>query len=722
MTKYRNISTIQVANDLYNFVQVEVLNGLDLDSDEFWRNASIMIGDLDKKNKELLKDRVRMQELLDQWKIKNKGKKYSVKEYEAFLRKIGYILPEGEEFKISTENIDPEICEISGPQLVVPITNARYAINAANARWGSLYNAVYGSDILGIPPCEPIYSAERGLQVVNWAKKFLDESVPLEQKLWSDITEIKIISNELMIFSGELRVELVDSSQFKGSLKNNLETLLLFRNNQLGIIIEINPGKEVGKRDPAQISDIFLESAVSVIMDLEDSVSTVDISDKINAYRNWLGLMTGQLTESFKKEGIKITRNLEPNKIFVNPEGSSFTEKGRALMLVRNVGHLMTTNLVLNQDGSEVGEGLIDCLITAACALHDFSQRKEISNSVKKSIYIVKPKMHGPVEVAFANELFERVESIFRLPPNTLKLGIMDEERRTSLNLKECIREAKSRVCFINTGFLDRTGDEIHSSMELGPMLRKADIKKQKWIEAYEKNNVQCGLNCGFMGRAQIGKGMWAMPEKLSEMLTQKKDHLTAGGSCAWVPSPTAAIIHAIHYHQISVRKVQQKLLHGPSKDFTSDLLQVPILDGMNLSRPQVEEELMNNIQSILGYVVKWVNQGVGCSKVPDFFGVNLMEDRATCRISSQHISNWLHHGLITEADILDAFDKMIKMVNLQNSKDPLYEPISAHLSDFSFRAAHDLCIHGRLQPNGYTEPILHENRVRKKAKRNTHE
>ena len=717
MTKYIKVNSIQVEETFYNFVCNEVLEGTGLDTEKFWTASSHAISKLDKENKLLLVDRRRIQGLIDNWNDTNKGLDYSLESYKEFLTEIGYLKKEGPDFEILTKNVDPEICLIAGPQLVVPVTNPRYALNAANARWGSLYDAIYGTDVLDSTPRSKSYDVDHGQRVIEWVRGFLDQSIPINNSSWSDVTNIELNNNVLRLKVNERTVELMEKTQFRGSVTTgNGVKDILFCKNDLHIIVSLDLNHIIGSVDKASIADVVLESAISVIMDCEDSVATVDAEDKIVAYKNWLGLMQGTLKETINKNGKEILRCLADDKIFTDWIGKKFFLKGRSLMLVRNVGHLMTTSLVLDENGREVGEGLIDCLVTAACGIHDLSKRGGPKNSETGSIYIVKPKMHGPDEVAFTEKLFDSVEKILLLPKDTIKLGIMDEERRTSLNLKECIRESQSRVAFINTGFLDRTGDEIHTSMKLGAMVRKADMKKESWIDAYEKNNVQVGLQCGFHGKAQIGKGMWAMPDKMGDMLREKINHPNSGGTCAWVPSPTAATIHAMHYHQTSVNEVQQALFTEEEKDYRSNLLEVPISKRKNWSETEIKEELLNNVQGILGYVVRWIDQGIGCSKVPDINGIGLMEDRATCRISSQHIANWLYHGIISEDEIISAFKKMAVVVDTQNYDDELYCKMASSFDGFAFRASQDLAILGQAQPSGYTEPLLHKYRKKKKA------
>ncbi|MDG2474739.1 MAG: malate synthase G [Paracoccaceae bacterium] len=717
MPNYIKINSMQVEETFYNFVCNEVLPGTKLEKEYFWIEAVNLFKEFDAPNKSLLIDRQRIQSLLDSWNEKNCNNEMNLDSYKEFLTKIGYLEKEGQDFKITTKHSDPEIGKIAGPQLVVPVTNARYAINAANARWGSLYDAIYGTDVMGDKPSSLTYDSARGLRVIEWVRSFLDNSLPLVGCSWADLTEIIVEDNNISLSIDAIAVELRDTCQFKGTKvdQNGLKTIL-FKKNDLGIIVVLNSNSKIGGVDKVGISDVLLESALSVIMDCEDSVATVDPDDKILAYRNWLGLMKGELQEDFQKDGSIVKRKLTADFTFMNPDGKELLVKGRALMLVRNVGHLMSTGLVLNELGEEIGEGLVDCLITAACGLHDLLKHERPRNSDIGSIYIVKPKMHGSSEVEFTVRLFDAVEKLLLLPIDTLKLGIMDEERRTSLNLKECIRAAKSRIAFINTGFLDRTGDEIHSSMRLGPLVRKADMKKEEWINAYERNNVQVGLRCGFQGKAQIGKGMWAMPDRMKLMLEEKSNHPRSGGSCAWVPSPTAATLHAIHYHETYVPTVQLELLEGEKINYQQGLLKVPTVQGKNWSKEEIEEELFNNAQGILGYVVRWVDQGIGCSTVPDINGIGLMEDRATCRISSQHIANWLYHGILSRTEVLDAFKKMAFIVDQQNNGDDFYTPMSPNFDSFAFMASLDLALKGFEQPSGYTEPLLHLYRKKKKA------
>lgn len=704
MTTRETRAELSVDTVLVRFVEDEALPGTGVEPDMFWQSLSGLIHTLGPRNRELLEKREALQEQLDDWHRKHKGQPVDPGAYRDFLSEIGYLVPEGDDFSIETTATDPEISSQPGPQLVVPITNARYALNAANARWGSLYDALYGTDALGDLPAGGGYDAERGGRVIAWAKNFLDKAVPLQSGSWAEVTDAA-------------QAPLADTSQKIGYVGDaNAPTELIFVNNALHIRIVINPDTPVGQADPAGISDVLLESAVSSIMDCEDSVACVDGEDKTQAYSNWLGLMKGDLTEEVSKGGKTFTRALRPDIGYTAMDGTSATLKGRALMLVRNVGHLMTNPAILDRDGAEVPEGLMDAMITTMIAMHDLQKQDGARNSVTGSIYVVKPKMHGSEEVAFADEIFSFVENALGLPQNTVKLGIMDEERRTSANLKECIRAAKRRVAFINTGFLDRTGDEIHTSMEAGPMIRKGEMKNSAWISSYEDRNVDIGLACGLKGKAQIGKGMWAMPDLMADMLEAKIGHPKSGATCAWVPSPTAATLHATHYHAVDVLARQDELAAAGARGTLEDLLTIPTADGVNWNAEEIQQEIENNAQGILGYVVRWIDQGVGCSKVPDINDVGLMEDRATCRISSQAMANWLHHGVISEPQAMAAMRKMAAVVDEQNADDPSYTPMAPEFAGIAFQAACDLVFLGREQPSGYTEPVLHARRLQLKA------
>ena len=705
---------------LVNFIESEAIPGTGVDVQKFWQGFAEIIEKLGPINKSLLEKREDIQSKIDQWHITHRGQEVDVEKYKSFLLDIDYLLPEGEDFKIDTSNVDLEIAKLCGPQLVVPIMNARYALNAANARWGSLYDAFYGTDAMGDLPPEGSYSNERGDKVISNAKAHLDKVVPLNLCKWHEISKISILEGQLLLSANGQEVALINKNQFVGHIQNNNSlNEIIFVQNGLHVRIIINPDHVIGKIDRANISDIILEAALTTIMDCEDSVAAVDGEDKVLAYKNWLGLMKGDLTEDIEKAGKNITRRLNSDIEYINTEGTKAILKGRSLMLNRNVGHLMTNPSVLDSSGNEVGEGLIDAMCTIMIAMHDLSKSSGIRNSLKGSVYIVKPKMHGPEEVAFTDEIFSSVENILGLPLNTVKIGIMDEERRTSANLKECIRSAKSRVAFINTGFLDRTGDEIHTSMEAGPFLRKGDMKSTEWIKSYEERNVDIGLNCGLQGRAQIGKGMWAMPDLMKDMLEQKIGHPKAGANCAWVPSPTAATLHAMHYHMVDVFDVQNEIIEGGSRGTLDDLLKIPVADGHNWSQEDIEQEIENNAQGILGYVVRWVDQGVGCSKVPDIHDIGLMEDRATCRISSQALSNWLHHKIVSEEQVMVSMKKMAAVVDDQNKNDGNYISMSPTFDTIAFKAACDLVFKGRVQPSGYTEPVLHSRRIELKNKEN---
>ena len=703
---------------LVNFIESEAIPGTGVDVQKFWQGFAEIIEKLGPINKSLLEKREDIQSKIDQWHITHREQEVDVEKYKSFLLDIDYLVPEEEDFKIDTSNVDLEIAKLCGPQLVVPIMNARYALNAANARWGSLYDAFYGTDAMGDLPPEGSYSNERGDKVISNAKAHLDKVVPLNLCKWHEISKISILEGQLLLSANGQEVALINKNQFVGHIQNNNSlNEIIFVQNGLHVRIIINPDHVIGKIDRANISDIILEAALTTIMDCEDSVAAVDGEDKVLAYKNWLGLMKGDLTEDIEKAGKNITRRLNSDIEYINTEGTKAILKGRSLMLNRNVGHLMTNPSVLDSSGNEVGEGLIDAMCTIMIAMHDLSKSSGIRNSLKGSVYIVKPKMHGPEEVAFTDEIFSSVENILGLPLNTVKIGIMDEERRTSANLKECIRSAKSRVAFINTGFLDRTGDEIHTSMEAGPFLRKGDMKSTEWIKSYEERNVDIGLNCGLQGRAQIGKGMWAMPDLMKDMLEQKIGHPKAGANCAWVPSPTAATLHAMHYHMVDVFDVQNEIIEGGSRGTLDELLKIPVADGHNWSQEDIEQEIENNAQGILGYVVRWVDQGVGCSKVPDIHDIGLMEDRATCRISSQALSNWLHHKIVSEEQVMVSMKKMAAVVDDQNKNDGNYISMSPTFDTIAFKAACDLVFKGRVQPSGYTEPVLHSRRIELKNK-----
>ena len=704
---------LSVDSKLVDFMELEAIPGTGVNNEIFWKGFAKIIEELGPKNSNLLNKREELQSKIDNWHIAHRGKSHDAEAYKSFLTEIGYLVKDSGKFKIDTANVDPEIANVCGSQLVVPIMNARYALNAANARWGSLYDAFYGTDAMGDLPPPGSYSSERGDKVIAHAKAHLDEVVPLNGNNWSEINNIALSNGQLVLSTETGVTQLKNNDQYIGFReKDDSISEIIFIKNGLHIRILIDPDHIIGKVDIANISDIVLESALTTIMDCEDSVAAVDGEDKVLAYRNWLGLMKGDLSEEFEKGGNIVKRTLNEDIDYTSVTGEKRLLKSRSLMLNRNVGHLMTNPAVLDSQGSEVGEGLIDAMCITLIAMHDLSKSSGIRNSIKGSVYIVKPKMHGPEEVAFTEEIFSYVEKILALPTNTVKLGIMDEERRTSANLKECIKAAKSRVAFINTGFLDRTGDEIHTSMEAGPFLRKGDMKSTEWIKSYEERNVDIGLECGLQGRAQIGKGMWAMPDLMKDMLEQKIAHPKAGANCAWVPSPTAATIHAMHYHMVDVFSVQNEISKAGPRGTLEDLLKIPVADGHNWSNDDITQEIENNAQGILGYVVRWVDQGVGCSKVPDIHDVGLMEDRATCRISSQALSNWLHHDIVTEGQLMQAMKKMASVVDGQNIDDKNYIPMSPTFDTIAFKAACDLVFEGRVQPSGYTEPVLHKRRI----------
>ena len=703
---------LKINTKLLDFVNNEVIPGTNIKSEEFWTSFEKIVHELAPKNRQLIQKREEIQKKIDEWHIKNKGKEFNKKEYLDFLKSISYVVEEQDEFNIETANVDDEIATIAGPQLVVPVDNARYALNAANARWGSLYDALYGTDVI---PGEKgkDFNEQRAQVVIAYVRKFLDEITPLENGSWNEISGMKIKDNDIVFLIGKKEIYLKNKDKFVGynGDKEKLTSILL-KNNNLHIDISIDPSHFIGKIDKASISDFVVESALSTIIDNEDSVAAVDAEDKIKCYRNWLGLMKGDLTANIEKNGKKFVRKLNPDRTYISKDGNKIHLHGRALLLNRNVGHLMTNSAIILRDGTEIPEGIMDAFMATLCALHDFKNKK---NSRTGSVYIVKPKMHGPEEVAFTNTLFEKVEDALGIKKYSIKVGIMDEERRTTVNLKECIRQVKNRIVFINTGFLDRTGDEMHTSFEAGPMIFKGDMKKSTWLGSYEDWNVDVGLSCGFSGKAQIGKGMWAMPDQMANMMDQKIGHPKSGANCAWVPSPTAATLHSMHYHKVNVFEEQNKI-KSRSKAELEDILEIPTADRPNWATNDINREIENNAQGILGYVVRWINQGVGCSKVLDINNVGLMEDRATLRISSQHIANWLHHGICKEDQVMEVMKKMAKIVDDQNKNDPTYQKMSDNFEkSLAFSAACDLVFKGRVQPSGYTEPLLHQKRLEKK-------
>ena len=725
--QYTKIHNLSVSNKLLNFINEELLKDTNISSEKFWEGFDKVVHELAPKNKELLKIREDLQKKIDNWHIANKGNEINLEEYKKFLKEIGYLKEVGPDFKIQTNNVDEEITSIAGPQLVVPIMNERYALNAANARWMSLYDSLYGTDIIeqSEDSTSQRYDPLRGEMVIKYGRDFLEKYFPLENLEWHNITGFKIDNGSLIVLKEDTETSLKNKDKFIGHRgEANDPSAIILKNNNLHIEIIIDPNAFSAQQDPAKISDIIVEAAVSTICDNEDSVAAVDADDKVICYRNWLGLMKGDLKSTFEKNGKTYERKLNPDRSYISKDGKGLKLHGRSLLLVRNVGHLMTNSAITLKDGSEIPEGIMDAFITSAACLHDIKKK---GNSRSGSIYIVKPKMHGPDETSFTDLIFTKVEEVLGLEKYTCKIGIMDEERRTSSNLKECIRTLQNRVFFINTGFLDRTGDEMHTSMEAGPMIKKGDMKSSKWIGAYENNNVDIGLQCGLSGKAQIGKGMWAMPDKMKEMMEQKTGHLNAGANCAWVPSPTAAALHALHYHEINIFEKQKEIQKRESAKL-DDLLTIPVADRPNWSMEEINSEISNSAQTLLGYVVRWIDHGVGCSKVPDINNVGLMEDRATLRISSQHIANWIHHDICTKSQVMEVMKKMAKIVDDQNKNDGAYtrsgrgsyEMMSENFEQsIAFKTACDLIFKGKEQPSGYTEPLLHLNRLLKKSSQN---
>jgi malate synthase len=713
MAEYVEVDTLQVDAELYRFVVDEALPGSGTSEDTFWKGLDSLVKQFAHRNAVLLCERERLQIEINGW---HRSHAFEVDQYRAFLQDIGYLLPQGPEFVITTKDVDLEIAEIAGPQLIVPVMNARYALNAANARWGSIYDALYGTDALGSAPPSGPYDPHRGAQVIAWVRMFLDEVVPLDGGSHATVDRYSVVGGRLVALESDCLIQLSDPSCFVGYLGNpETPSAFFLRHHGLHLEVVIDAKGPIGSEDRAGIADVVLESAVTSIMDCEDSVATVDAFDKVAVYRNWLGLMKGDLTSDVTKNGRTFTRKLAKDREIMSPVGAPITLPGRALMLVRNVGHFTLTNAVLDEYGGGIPEGLLDALMTVLVAKHDLVRGDGAINSRHGSVYVVKPKMHGPKEVKFFDEVLTLVETILNLPPLTVKIGMMDEERRTTVNLAECVRAAKERIAFINTGFLDRTGDEIHTSMWAGPMVRKADMKTQQWLKAYEDNNVDVGLACGLRGRAQIGKGMWAAPDQMAAMLKEKIAHPQAGANCAWVPSPTAATLHAIHYHRVDVSEQQERLI-GQTRTTVDELLSIPVSQDRNWTDAEISEEVETNAQGILGYTVRWIDQGIGCSKVPDIHDVALMEDRATCRISSQHLANWLLHAVVDRDQVVATLRRIAKVVDDQNAGDEAYAPMSLDFDGLAFKAACELIFLGVEQPAGYTEPILHSRRVARKA------